>query len=259
MQDDANRLKQALAEGRIQIGLWLAMASPTAAEIAAAAGYDWCVIDGEHGPNDIPMILAQLRAMAGGGAEPVVRVPAGEPWIIKQVLDLGARSLIVPMVDTPEEAEEMVRATRYAPEGMRGQAAPIVRASGYGARRDYVQAANREICLIVQAETARAMENIGAIAAVEGVDCVFIGPADLSCDMGHPGNPDAPEVRAAIAEGAAAIRAAGKAAGIIPAGAADFPALAAAGFSFIGGGADVVLLAEGMRGLARDMRAALGI
>ncbi len=253
-----NRLKKALAEGRTQIGLWLALASPTVAEIAADSGFDWCLIDAEHGTSDIPLILAQLQAMSGGRAAPVVRVPAGEAWMLKRVLDLGAQTVLVPMVDSAAQAAGLVRAVRYAPQGMRGQGAAITRASRYGAIGDYVTTANREICLIVQAETRRAIGSIEAIAATEGVDCVFIGPADLACDMGYPGNPDAPEVQAAIESAICRIRAAGKAAGLLPAGHVPLARYRDLGATFLGVGADVTLLGAAMAGLVNGVRAELG-
>ena len=252
-----NPLKQALTEGRMQIGTWLNLGEATAAEIAGQAGYDWCLIDGEHGPYAPTAILAQLRALAPSRAEPVVRVPVGEPWVIKQVMDLGTRSLLIPMVDTAAQAEQMVRATRYAPEGMRGLGATVARASGYGADTTYVDRANDEVCLLVQAETRTALENLDAIAATPGVDAVFIGPADLSADMGHRGNPGHPEVVQAIADATKRIRAAGKAAGIIHYDTANFAYYQELGITFLGTGADATLLRAAMQGNVKAARAAL--
>ncbi len=257
-----NPLKQALAAHEMQIGLWLNLGDASAAEIAGQAGYDWCLIDGEHGPYNPTAILGQLRALAPPfDAEPVVRVPIGEDWVIKQVMDLGVRSLLIPpMVDTPEQAAHLVRATRYAPDGHRGGlGAAVARASGYGADTGYVARANDEVCLLVQAETRRALENLDAIAATEGgVDAVFIGPADLSADMGHRGNPGHPEVRAAIADAVARIRAAGKAAGgIIHYDTADFAYYRDLGITFLGTGADASLLRAAMQANVASAREAL--
>ncbi len=252
-----NKLKAALAKGEMQIGLWLGTGQPLMAEIAATAGYDWCLIDGEHAPNDIPLILVQLQAMNGAGAAPVVRVPIGQDWILKQVLDIGVQTVMVPMVETAEDAEAMVRAVRYPPDGARGLAASMVRASNYNAIPDYAVTANDEICLIVQVESARAIENIDAIAAVDGVDVVFIGPADLSADMGFIGNADAPEVKAAVKHAVERIRAAGKAVGII--GGGDYVEMRDLGVTFLGMAADVSLYAQAVRGLAKEARERLGM
>ena len=252
-----NRLKDALAAHEMQIGLWLNLGDTSAAEIAGQAGYDWCLIDGEHGPYNPTAILGQLRALAPFDAEPVVRVPIGEDWVIKQVMDLGVRSLLIPMVDTPEQAAHLVRATRYAPDGHRGLGAAVARASGYGADTGYVARANDEVCLLVQAETRTALKNLDAIAATEGVDAVFIGPADLSADMGHRGNPGHPEVRAAIADAVARIRAAGKAAGIIHYDTADFAYYRDLGITFLGTGADASLLRAAMQANVASAREAL--
>ncbi|PQO23186.1 4-hydroxy-2-oxoheptanedioate aldolase [Rhodobacteraceae bacterium WD3A24] len=245
-----NPFKAALAARRPQIGLWLALAHPAAAEICAGAGFDWVVIDGEHGPNDIPLMLSQLQAVAAKPAHPVVRVPVGEPWQIKQVLDLGAQTVLVPMVESAEQARAMVRAMRYPPEGIRGVGAALARASDYGAVGDYVTAANDETCLLVQVESRAGLAAIDAIGAVDGVDGIFIGPSDLAADMGHPGRPDAPEVAGAIDDALARIHAAGKPSGIL----AFDPALARrrleAGVTFVAVGADVTLLAKGARDLA---------
>lgn len=251
-----NKLKAALSDGKRQLGLWLAMAHPTSAEIAAGAGFDFCLIDGEHAPNDIPIILTQLRAMGGGDATPVVRVPTGDPRLIKQVLDLGAQSLLIPMIDTPEEAETMVRATRYPPEGFRGVGAAMARSGQFGGIPDVVTTANEQICVLVQAESQTALGNIEKIAKT-GVDGIFIGPADLAADMGFPGNPGAEEVQAAIKDGVARIRAAGLAAGLISFDRAGAERYVSWGANFVAVGGDVHLLASGIRNAsktAEDLR-----
>ena len=193
-----NRFKQALAAGERQVGLWSALASPIAAEVIAGAGFDWIVIDGEHGPNDIVTLLPQLQAMKGGTAEPIFRIPWNEPVIIKRALDVGARTLLIPFVQNVEEARAAVAATRYPPLGIRGvSVAP--RANDYGRVSNYHANANLDICVLLQIETRAAVEQIEAIAAVDGVDGLFIGPSDLAADLGYLGNAKAPEARAVLA------------------------------------------------------------
>jgi 4-hydroxy-2-oxoheptanedioate aldolase len=250
-----NRFKAALHAGRRQIGCWLSLADPTATEIAGTAGFDWLVIDGEHAPNDLRAMLAQLRALAPYPVHPVVRLPAGEFWMIKQALDIGAQTLLIPLVESAEQARALVGAMRYAPRGNRGMGGSGMRATRYGAIADYVQLVERELCLLVQVETRAGLEQLDAILGVEGVDGVFIGPADLSADMGFPGRIDAPEVRAAIADALRRIRAAGKAPGIL----ATDPAWARAclddGVQFLAVGMDASLLARALRQLAADFAA----
>jgi 4-hydroxy-2-oxoheptanedioate aldolase len=253
-----NTFKVALAAGQRQIGCWLSLSSPSSAEIVGSAGFDWALIDAEHAPNGIPEILAQLRALNGRAAHPVVRVPIGEAWILKQVLDLGVQSVLVPMVNSAAEAARMVRAVRYPPEGIRGLGSALARASDYNAVPDYPATANREICLIVQAESRAAIDDIDAIAATDGVDAVFIGPADLAADMGHLGNPGAPEVVEAIRHALGRIAAAGKAPGILAFDLATAARYAEAGARLVAVGSDLTSLAKGVRGLAAEARQALG-
>jgi 4-hydroxy-2-oxoheptanedioate aldolase len=210
-----NAFKIALRERRPQFGLWVAMADAYAAEIAGHAGFDWLVIDGEHGPNDLRSILAQLQALQASPSEPVVRLPVGETWMIKQALDIGARTLLIPMVDSAEQAEMLVRAVRYPPHGVRGMGSGIARASRFSTVPDYVASASEDICLLIQAETRAAMADLDRMARVDGVDGVFIGPSDLAADMGFPGKIEAPEVQQAIEAGIATIIGAGKPAGIL--------------------------------------------
>lgn len=246
-----NRFKTALQNRQTQIGLWLAMADPYAASLAGHAGFDWLVIDGEHGPNDLRSILAQLQALESSPSKPVVRLPAGETWMIKQALDIGAETLLIPMVNTPEEAKGLVRATRYPPAGVRGMGAAIARASRFGTEASYTATANTEVCLLVQAESREAMANLSAIAAVEGVDGVFIGPADLSADMGHGGRLDVPEVQAAVEAGIGTILAAGKPAGILTFDEEMNRRSLELGATFVAVGADVTEFTRALGGLAR--------
>lgn len=247
-----NPFKAALARREQQVGLWLSMAEPYSAEICASAGFDWLLIDGEHGPNDVRSMLAQLRAVAPYRAHPIVRAVDDNPALIKQLLDIGAQALLVPMVDTPEQAAALVQATRYPPQGMRGVGAGIARASRWGARSDYIHEANEEVCLLVQAESVTALANLEAICEVDGVDGVFIGAADLAASMGHRGRPGHPDVQAAVDEAIRRIVASGKAAGALT----PDPALARRyfelGATFVAVGIDVTLLAQATRRLAAE-------
>jgi 4-hydroxy-2-oxoheptanedioate aldolase len=191
------------------------MAEPYLAEVAATARYDWLLIDGEHAPNDLRSTLAALQAIQGHpDSHAVVRVPHDGTALIKQVLDIGAKTLLVPMVDTAEQARAVAAATQYPPRGVRGVGSAVARSSLWTARADYMDVADDEICLLVQAETVTAMRNLREICAVDGVHGIFIGPADLSASMGHRDNPGHPEVQAAIESAIATIVASGKAAGI---------------------------------------------
>src|SRR5579863_9134694 len=167
-----NRFKRAIAQGARQIGLWLSLASPAATEVAAGAGFDWVLIDMEHAPNELPDVAHHLRAAEGGTAEPVVRVPWNEPVMVKRLLDIGARSLLFPFVQSADEASRAVAATRYPPEGIRGFAG-TTRANRYGRVAGYAQRASEEICVLVQCETRKAVADIAAIAAIDGIDGIF--------------------------------------------------------------------------------------
>jgi 4-hydroxy-2-oxoheptanedioate aldolase len=247
-----NLFKTALAEKRPQIGLWLSMAEPYLAEVSATAGFDWLLIDGEHAPNDLRSTLAALQAVAPYRSQPVVRAVSGEVPLIKQLLDIGAQNLLVPMVDTAEQARQLVLATRYPPLGIRGVGSAVGRASRWSARADYLDAADGEVCLLVQAETVTALRNLEAICAVEGVDGVFIGPADLAASMGYRGRPGHPEVQAAIEGAMKTIIRSGKAAGTLT----SDPQLARRylelGCTFVATGVDVLLFASAARKLAAD-------
>ncbi|MGX5665956.1 4-hydroxy-2-oxoheptanedioate aldolase [Rhizobium daejeonense] len=247
-----NHFKQALKEKRTQIGFWQALANPYTVEISAGVGYDWLLIDGEHAPNDIPMMVSQLMAMKGSKSHAVIRPPIGETWIIKQLLDIGAQSLLVPMVQSREQAEAMVRAVRYPPHGERGVGAAIARASDFNRIEDYVQTANDEICLLLQVETRAGLAALDEIAATEGVDGVFIGPADLAADMGYLGNPGAPEVQEEIEKAIAKIQSLGKAAGILIGDLALSKRYVELGATFVAIGNDVTLFAEAAAKLLAD-------
>ncbi|MDN4589487.1 4-hydroxy-2-oxoheptanedioate aldolase [Xenophilus aerolatus] len=265
MKTPTNTFKQALADKQSQIGLWVGLADGYAAEMLAGTGYDWLLVDGEHAPNDVRSVLAQLQGIASAASalppeatrpHPVVRVPVGETALIKQVLDIGAQTVLVPMVDTAAQAAQLVQAMRYPPEGIRGMGSALARASRWQAYPQYLHEANAQSCLLVQAETVEAMKNLDAIAATPGVDGVFIGPADLSASMGHVGNPGHPEVQAAIADGIARILKAGKAPGILSTTEEQARKWLAAGALFVAVGVDTILLTAAARQLLAKYKAA---
>lgn len=209
-----NHFKRGLQEGRQQIGLWNSIPGPVVAEMIAGTGFDWITIDTEHSLTDIPDTLGMLQAMAPYPVSPVVRPQSQDPVLIKRLLDFGAQSLMIPYVQSAAEARALVAAMRYAPRGFRGVAGGT-RASLFGQVQDYMAKAEAELCLIVQIETAEAVAAIEDIAAVDGVDALFIGPADLAASLGHPGNQTHPEVQSAIEAAIKRIVATGKPAGIL--------------------------------------------
>ncbi len=249
-----NAFKQALAKGEPQIGLWLALANNYTAEIAATAGFDWLLIDGEHAPNDVRSILGQLQTLAAYSSHAVVRPVDANVALIKQLLDVGAQSLLVPMIETAEQARRVVAATRYPPIGVRGVGSAIARASRWNQQADYLHEADDHICLLLQVESRRGLDNLDEIAAVDGVDGVFFGPADLSASMGYRGNPGASEVQVAIETGIARVRAAGKAAGILASDAKLVRRYLELGASFVAVGVDASLLARATRELAASFK-----
>jgi 4-hydroxy-2-oxoheptanedioate aldolase len=249
-----NRFKQNLLGKRSQMGLWLSLANPYSAEICALAGFDWVLIDGEHAPNDLRSILAQLHVLAGyPQTQALVRVPNQRSDTIKQVLDLGVQTVVVPMVDTPEQAQALVAACRYPQNdgggGIRGVAG--ARASRWGMHPRYVHEANAQVCLVVQAETAESLQHLDAIAATPGVDAVFIGPSDLSASLGYVGEPGHPKVQAAINEAVTRVQRAGKAVGILSTDDAQTRAYVQRGLNFIASGLDTRLLLQSAVALAR--------
>ena len=248
-----NAFKQALAKQQRQVGLWCSLANPIAAEILAGAGFDWIVIDGEHAPNDITTLLPQLQAMRGGTAEPVYRVPWNDMVIIKRALDVGARTLLIPFVQSAEEARRAVAATRYPPLGIRGVAvAP--RANDYGRVQNYHRNAHLDTCVLVQLETKEAIKDIEAVAAIDGIDGIFIGPSDLAAAFGELGNPKHPDVQAAIKDAAQRIRKAGKSAGFLTGNLDDIEPLFEMGYNFTAVGSDVGLLARTAEATAARFR-----
>jgi 4-hydroxy-2-oxoheptanedioate aldolase len=246
-----NALKAALADGRRQRGVWLNLGSEITAELAGRAGFDWAVADGEHGPWDPVALRRQLIALEGTGCAGVLRVPAAEDWILKQALDLGAQTLLVPMIDSAEEAAAVVRACRYPPDGVRGMGASVARAAGFGATADYAQTAADEICIIVQAESRAAIGALEAICAVDGVDAVFIGPADLGADMGLRHDLDADALWDEVILGLSRIRSAGKAPGVLAMTEQRRAQCIEAGATFLGVASDAMLLQGALAQAAR--------
>ncbi|MGE8164566.1 4-hydroxy-2-oxoheptanedioate aldolase [Paraburkholderia sp. NPDC080076] len=245
-----NTFKRALAEGKPQFGLWAALADAYVTELLATAGFDWLLIDNEHAPNDVRSTLAQLQAVAAYASHPVARPVRSDSALIKQLLDVGAQTLLLPMIDTAEQAADAVAATRYPQQGIRGVGSALARASRWNRIPDYLTTAANELCVLVQVETVQGMENLRAIAAVDGVDGVFFGPSDLSASMGLLGKPGHPTVREAIRNGIQTVRRAGKAAGVL----APDPAIAAdyleAGATFVAVGTDTGLLSRAAADLA---------
>ncbi|MEY2683181.1 MAG: hypothetical protein RJA09_325 [Pseudomonadota bacterium] len=254
MNNPTNTFKAALKAGQSQIGCWVGLADANVAEALAGCGFDWLLLDGEHAPNDVRTVLEQLRAVAPYAVQPVVRPVQGEVALIKQYLDVGAQSLLVPMIDTPEQAALMAKAVRYPPHGIRGVGAALARASRWNQVTDYLNQAEQEICLLVQAETTLAVQNLAAIAATDGVDGVFFGPADLSASMGYRGQPNHPEVQRTILEGIRTVRAAGKAPGILMADKKQAQVYLDAGAQFVAVGVDTTLLVRAATDLAASFK-----
>ena len=251
-----NHFKRALAAGVPQIGLWSTLPDPYVSEIVASSGFDWVLLDTEHTPTDVPRMLHQLQAVAAAvPADPdrstaaVVRPDWNDPVLIKRYLDIGAQTLLLPFVQNAVEAEAAVRATRYAPAGTRGMGGST-RASNFGRTRDHVANAQDELCVLVQVETREALDNLDAILAVDGIDGVFIGPADLSASLGHPGNPGHPDVRVAIDDAIRRIRAGGKAPGILMTDEVRARECLALGALFVAVAVDLLILARGAEAVA---------
>lgn len=249
MKLEKNKFSAALATNTTQYGFWLSLPDNSIAEMAAATGFDWLLIDHEHGPFELRDIMTHLQAMAPYGVAPIVRPASDDPVLLKKMLDIGVQSLLIPMVDTAEQAAAIVSAVRYPPGGTRGLGTSMARAAKWNMVPGYVQVANGELCLIVQVETATAMENLEAILAVEGVDGVFIGPSDLSASMGHIGDAGHPEVVAAISSGLESVCAAGKHAGLLCLDPDLVQTYVAGGANFVGVGVDTLVLTQGMRAI----------
>ena len=254
MDMPVNTFKLRLKSGEAQIGLWLGLADPYCAELAANAGFDWLLIDGEHAPNDLRGMLGQLQAVAPYPSHPVIRPVIGDTALIKQVLDIGVQTLLVPMVENADQARELVRAIHYPPNGVRGVGSALARASRWNSIPGYLDKADEQMCLLVQIENREGLANLDAIAAVDGVDGVFIGPADLSASMGYRGNPGHPEVQAAIEDAILRIQKAGKAAGILSADQKLAKRYIELGAAFVAVGVDTTVLMRGLQTLAATFK-----
>ena len=249
MDIPTNQLKRALLQGLPQIGSWSSLSSHISVEVIAGSGFDWLLIDTEHSPNDVTMVVGQLQAMTGGTATAVVRPAWNDPILFKRFLDIGVQSFLVPWIQNADEARRAVAATRYPPEGIRGVATTI-RANRFGRVKDYFARVHAELCVVVQIETQAALGNLEEIAAVDGVDALFIGPSDLAADMGHLGNSAHPDVRAAIDRAIGRIVKTGKRAGILAPVEADARHWLELGCRFVAVGSDVGILARQSEALA---------
>ncbi|CDX19789.1 alpha-dehydro-beta-deoxy-D-glucarate aldolase [Mesorhizobium plurifarium] len=244
MQERVNSLKAAIQAGRAHIGIWCSLASALTTEIVAGSGTGWLLIDGEHSPNDLRSIMAQLQVAAAFPCEAVVRLPSDDPNLMKQALDIGARSLMIPNVRTAEQARAIVAAMTYAPGGFRGFSVGH-RANAFGRIAGYHAKAREQQLLAVQIEDETGVANAAEIAAVDGVDVLFVGPGDLSTNMGSMGNPGADHVQEAISSVRRAADSAGKASGILAPVKADADRYLADGFTMVAVGSDLGLLARG--------------
>jgi 4-hydroxy-2-oxoheptanedioate aldolase len=248
-----NAFKHALAEGKLQVGLWSSLCSNIAAEIISDSGYDWILLDTEHSPNEIPDLVQQLQAVQRGTATPIIRPAWNDAVLAKRCLDIGAQTLLFPYVQNAEEAKRAVASTRYPPQGIRGVSV-AARASRYGRVPGYLGKANDEICVLVQVETREALKELEAIAKVPGVDGVFIGPSDLAASLGHLGNPAHADVQAAIHDAVTRLKALGKPAGILTGVDEEIRRYIDWGYLFVAVGSDIGLLGKNADALAKKYK-----
>ncbi len=253
MQLNKNKFKQGLEAGELQIGLWGMLCSPVAAEVIGYSGYDWVVLDMEHAPNELPMIMAQMQAMAAGGTSIVVRPPWNDMIMIKRILDIGAQTILLPYIQNAEEARKAVEYVRYPTAGVRG-AAGGTRATAYGRIKDYMEKVDEQTCILLQVETIEAIEQLDEIAKIDGIDGIFIGPSDLCASMGHLGDPMHEDVQAVIRQAAITMADLGMPSGIL--GTMDDAAHRYVdwGYKFVAVGTDTGLLARGADELCERFR-----
>ena len=244
MQIPQNRFKRALQGEQVQFGLWLGLGETFSAEICAGAGFDWLLIDSEHGPNDLRSIFAQLQAIAPYSSQPVVRPAQGDSVLIKQLLETGVQTLLIPMVETAECAASLAAAMTYPPQGIRGVGSALARASRWGRVENYMEQANDEMCLLIQIETRKGIENIDAILEVEGIDGVFFGAADLSASYGLLGQSNHPQIVDIILQGLEKVKAKGLAGGVLCSDPELNSRYIDAGARFVAVGVDALLLAS---------------
>ena len=240
-----NRMKRRAMAGENLLGAWVFSGSPAICELYALAGYDIVLVDTEHTPIDVADVLTCVRAVEAGGGEAMVRVPGHDPSHFKRLLDAGIHSLMVPMVDTVDQARAIISACRFPPRGRRGYAASVARSGLYGFDETYAETAHEETFLALQIESAAAARIAGEMAALDGADCLFIGANDLAGSLDKLGQLDAPDVLASIDAAAAATRAAGKALGTIPIPGRDAAQLAAAGYGIVIGECDMATVRAG--------------
>jgi len=248
-----NRLKRALAGGQLQIGLWSTLASHIAAEVSAGSGFDWLLLDIEHAPNDVSTVHRQLQAIQGSATSAVVRPAWNDPVVFKRLLDIGVQSLVVPFVQNAEEARRAVAATRYPPAGVRGVSVSQ-RSNRYGSVPDYLKTVNDNIAVMVQIESGKGVAAAAEIAAVDGVDGLFIGPSDLAAAFGHLGNAGHADVQQAMTRVYAAGKAAGKAIGTLAPVEADARRYLEMGATFVAVGSDLGVLRMGTQALHDKFR-----
>jgi len=253
MEMQHNKFKKALKEGRLQIGLWSSLCSTIAAQVLGDSGFDWIVIDGEHAPNELPDIVAQMQALAGTHASAVVRPAWLDTVVIKRMLDAGAQTIIVPFVQNADQAALAVASVRYPPAGIRG-VAPVIRASHYGRVDNYLKLADAQMCVLVQVETKEALANLESIANVDGVDGVFIGPSDLAASLGHIGNPAHADVQAALHDAVTRLKAVGKPAGILTSNQDEARRYIDWGYTFVAVGSDINVLRFGADALVKNFK-----
>ena len=246
-----NKFKERLYQDHIQYGIWNGLVDSYAGEICAGAGFDWVLIDAEHAPFDLRTIVHQLQSIKQYEVPAIVRIPQGEPSLIKQLLDAGVQNLLVPMIESALQAEAMVKAMRYAPDGIRGVGTALARAAQWNRVNDYFKIANQEMCLIIQIESIKGVEALDEILAVDGVDVIFIGPADLAATMGHLGQPGHPEVVQVVEDCLEKIVSAGKYPGFLTSSADLITKYVAKGAKMIGVGIDTILLAKATQELAQ--------
>jgi 2-keto-3-deoxy-L-rhamnonate aldolase RhmA len=248
-----NQFKRTIAEKRKQLGIWCNLGSPLVAEILAGAGFEWMVIDAEHGPNELTDVLAQHQAVAPYDVEPLVRIPWNDMVIIKRYADAGIRSFLIPFVQNKEEAQAAVSYTRYPPMGVRGVSIAN-RSNRFGQIKDYHANAHKNMCVVVQIETEEAVNNLSGILSVDGIDAVFIGPSDLAASMGHLGNNGHPEVQEMIARARELAMSAGKPIGTLATVEEDARRYFSEGFTFIAVSSDMGLVSGGSNSVREKYR-----
>lgn len=248
-----NRFKAQLLARKQQLGIWSMLASSNVVEVLTQSDYDWILLDTEHAPNEVPMVQDQLRTVAQTSMSAVVRPSTNDAVVLKRLLDIGAQTVLVPMVDTADDARRAVAAVRYPPAGIRGVSL-ATRANRYGRDTDYGQCANNEVCLLVQLETPKALENLEAIAAVEGIDGIFVGPADLAATMGHLGNVRHATVQAAIHDACERAHRCGKPIGILMADPELNARYIADGFDYVAVATDISLMRSGADAALKQAR-----